>query len=850
MLAAPALQRTPSELAKAKHEAESISHALREAHRPRVMGSFAQRVTSSEKSELHRQKSVPKFGAVAGSSKARDPTMDFGSTVDIKASSSRAISGEQKRTMLMFDSKAEFKNDGGSLDEDDADTDSALSGINAVTSSQRSEEEDSFGYRDLVFYLFDGFPRADLAGMFPSWYEASLWAERVNFFFVITSIVGIATETLPQFYNENLIAFFVIEIICIAYFTADFVLRVCCTPNLSKFAKSVLNWVDLISILPFYVGQIMDAVTTDSGTVGMLRYFRLLRILRVLKLSRRNVGLLAVWEALRESSEAITLLGFLMMIALLLFSSLMFYAEQLGADFDTRLNLWIRADGKASPFQSIFHTMWWCIVTMSTVGYGDEVPVTVVGKLIGGATMICGVFVLAFPTVILSTNFQEIHQSKVDGHMQMQQIFAAQREAAQKRSEERRKKKEQEKRLQEEMSAEFGDGGEVERNDVQRTIIPVVATSGSATPTGKEAVLQPAAEAAAPALPQSFTFFFDPYDMDGNVAKTNRAVMTLQAAMFAEDDGTKDIVHREIVVVGDTVALYNPVLHLATKKGALRVKVDQCLSRSVVTLKLALESEACQRAAEQAVKQNRPDLSNKVVVLPRPITKLKVDVVCDHPLLHGIRLQCSTFTEPAGAVPLSLVVPYPSLVSVLLANLSSVTLMTWVFYENPSGVDEPLYHYGGAVLAGTDFDEEEVDIHARKLISSQSATSGPVSQPLTTSNTSTEAAPTRASTLHSSSSLGLQNDRTEMFAASSHSAGRTSPSLPFTSDSAWPPLPTAQSDLAGDQIPPRLRSNTRRLSLDVSTNAFNRGNIRSPSARSPVPGHSPIPDSHSPLPQH
>ena len=263
----------------------------------------------------------------------------------------------------------------------------------------------------------------------------------------------------------------------------------------------MLNWVDLLSILPFYIGLILQNDDQATGGLVLLRFFRLLRILRVLKLSRRNVGLLAVFEALYESSEAIALLGFLVITALMVFSTLMFYAEQLGARFDDYSNQWIRDDGSISPFQSIFHTMWWCIVTMTTVGYGDDVPVTVTGKLVGGATMIAGVFVLAFPTVILSTNFQEIHQAKVEGHRQMERIFAAQREAARKRAEERRRREEEleqqraEQELlldsQEEDDEGRGDAGTVvamRRNDVimalEGRFEEVMATTAAAAAGG------------------------------------------------------------------------------------------------------------------------------------------------------------------------------------------------------------------------------------------------------------------------------------------------------------------------------------------------------------------------------
>jgi len=97
---------------------------------------------------------------------------------------------------------------------------------------------------------------------------------------------------------------------------------------------------------------------------------------------------------------------------LIFFSTLLFYAEQLQEDFDRSEREWVYNDhsdkpGKVSPFQSVPHTLWWCVVTMSTVGYGDTYPITPTGKLVAGFTMLIGVLILAFPVGVLSVKFGE-----------------------------------------------------------------------------------------------------------------------------------------------------------------------------------------------------------------------------------------------------------------------------------------------------------------------------------------------------------------------------------------------------------------------------------------------------------
>ncbi|CUG88435.1 Hypothetical protein, putative, partial [Bodo saltans] len=330
------------------------------------------------------------------------------------------------------------------------------------------------------------------------------------------------------------------------------------------------------------------------------------------------------------------------------------------------------------------------------------------------------------------------------------------------------------------------------------------------------------------------------------VVSSNRPAISVHTTeLFGNDDTSSSdknsVIHREVVLIGDQVALYNPALHFVCRGGCLRVKVVQCLSRTVVTINLALESLECQRAAEEAVAFHRPDLYGKAMILPRPISKLKVDVVCDHPLLHEVRLQCSTFTEPAGVVPLSLVVPYPSLVSVLLANMSSLSVMTWISYEGPSAVDEPLYHYGGAVLAGTDFEEEELDHHSRKLIADPLANTLPTmfastadsydSQPpqLATDFVGIGGRQSPAFGDFGQSTRRIFGDAT----MSSSIAVADNPPLAFTATNEGVFTRDSVSINDFDRAAASARRNTtRRLSLDVS--GFASGAARSPVARSPL----------------
>jgi voltage-gated potassium channel len=141
--------------------------------------------------------------------------------------------------------------------------------------------------------------------------------------------------------------------------------------------------IDLFAILPFYLSSLF---AID------LRVLRTLRLLRFLKLSRYSPAMYTLIRVLSNERKALLGAGLLLATALLFSSTLMYYVE-----------------GEAQPdkFGSVPDAAWWSIATLTTVGYGDATPVTALGKLIGGLTMIIGLCVLALPVAIISTGFAQ-----------------------------------------------------------------------------------------------------------------------------------------------------------------------------------------------------------------------------------------------------------------------------------------------------------------------------------------------------------------------------------------------------------------------------------------------------------
>jgi voltage-gated potassium channel Kch len=182
-----------------------------------------------------------------------------------------------------------------------------------------------------------------------------------------------------------------IEYFCIIVFTIEFLLRICsCSADAGvlRFCVSIMNVVDILAIMPWWVMSIQT--WTHSGgndslkALAVLRVLRLSRVMRVFKMSRKFTGLILLGQTFKKSASALIMLFLFVMMSLVVFATLMFNAES-GTWDPVRLQF-VREDGQPSPFESIPRTMWWCIVTMTTVGYGDDTPITVRVSSIGACS--------------------------------------------------------------------------------------------------------------------------------------------------------------------------------------------------------------------------------------------------------------------------------------------------------------------------------------------------------------------------------------------------------------------------------------------------------------------------------
>ncbi|XP_015915638.1 potassium voltage-gated channel protein Shaker isoform X2 [Parasteatoda tepidariorum] len=261
---------------------------------------------------------------------------------------------------------------------------------------------------------------------------------------ILLSIFIFCLETLPEFKHYKLFnttnnmtrvvedevpkttdAFFIIETACIVWFTFELLVRFLACPNKIAFFKDVMNSIDLVAIIPYFItlatvvaeakAQELPIISVNERasnnqamSLAILRVIRLVRVFRIFKLSRHSKGLQILGRTLKASMRELGLLIFFLFIGVILFSSAVYYAE---------------ADSERSYFKSIPDAFWWAVVTMTTVGYGDMRPVGVWGKIVGSLCAIAGVLTIALPVPVIVSNFNYFYHRETDQEEMQSQNF-------------------------------------------------------------------------------------------------------------------------------------------------------------------------------------------------------------------------------------------------------------------------------------------------------------------------------------------------------------------------------------------------------------------------------------------
>ncbi|XP_007242739.2 potassium voltage-gated channel subfamily A member 2-like [Astyanax mexicanus] len=212
--------------------------------------------------------------------------------------------------------------------------------------------------------------------------------------------------------------FFVVETLCIVWFSFELLVRFFACPSKATFSKNIMNIIDIVAIIPYFITLGTELAERQQGNGGgqqamslaILRVIRLVRVFRIFKLSRHSKGLQILGQTLKASMRELGLLIFFLFIGVILFSSAVYFAE---------------ADDPDSGFNSIPDAFWWAVVTMTTVGYGDMHPVTIGGKIVGSLCAIAGVLTIALPVPVIVSNFNYFYHRETEGEEQAQYLHVA-----------------------------------------------------------------------------------------------------------------------------------------------------------------------------------------------------------------------------------------------------------------------------------------------------------------------------------------------------------------------------------------------------------------------------------------
>uniref|UniRef100_A0A8C2VCE8 Potassium voltage-gated channel modifier subfamily G member 2 n=1 Tax=Chinchilla lanigera TaxID=34839 RepID=A0A8C2VCE8_CHILA len=190
---------------------------------------------------------------------------------------------------------------------------------------------------------------------------------------------------------------FVLETVCVAWFSFEFLLRSLQAESKCAFLRTPLNIIDILAILPFYVSLLVGLAAGPAGSkllerAGLvLRLLRALRVLYVMRLARHSLGLRSLGLTVRRCAREFGLLLLFLCVAMALFAPLVHLAErELGARRD---------------FSSVPASYWWAVISMTTVGYGDMVPRSLPGQVVALSSILSGILLMAFPVTSIFHTF-------------------------------------------------------------------------------------------------------------------------------------------------------------------------------------------------------------------------------------------------------------------------------------------------------------------------------------------------------------------------------------------------------------------------------------------------------------
>lgn len=206
---------------------------------------------------------------------------------------------------------------------------------------------------------------------------------------IVLSIISFSFSTLPNITSVTRHYLGVFEVFSLIVFTIEYVVRFLSSKKKLKYILSFLGLVDLIAILPFYLSLGLD--------LRAIRIFRLFRLIRLLKLTRYSEAIRQFGRAIGSIKEELILYFSLTIVFVYLSASGIYFFEN---------------PVQPDKFQSVFHSMWWAVATLTTVGYGDIYPVTVGGRVFTFFILMLGLGLVAVPSGLLAAALSNVKKEK------------------------------------------------------------------------------------------------------------------------------------------------------------------------------------------------------------------------------------------------------------------------------------------------------------------------------------------------------------------------------------------------------------------------------------------------------
>ena len=239
--------------------------------------------------------------------------------------------------------------------------------------------------------------------------EKGSYGSKVNLLFdyfiiilISLNVIALALETVRGLPDQLIRILRIFEFVLVIIFSVEYAMRIYISDithpsknrisSALKFIFSTYGLIDLLAILPFYITLMVKV------DLRYLRILRLMRVLRILKISRYSSSLKLIHDVLKEKRNEIGMIFLVAFILLIISGFVMFSIEN-----------------KVQPdvFSDVFASLWWAVITLTTVGYGDIYPVTALGKLINGFVAVLGIGLITLPAGIISAGFiEKISSSK------------------------------------------------------------------------------------------------------------------------------------------------------------------------------------------------------------------------------------------------------------------------------------------------------------------------------------------------------------------------------------------------------------------------------------------------------